>query len=600
MKQNLRLTAMLWPLLRLFALRLLRSTGPKSTSQHIYVGSIGRITNRLIGRSAGRLRDRSQTAAVTLAVSGRSARGHSAVFRQRTPNETAGIPHEGPTKMRSRLGADLPKGKPYMETCFRPPSLTLPSGPIPMCPAYTSVKSPKSGTLAKGKRLYSGRKGHREGNATEDGLLQRDTGGRLKPDSVLGANSELTRIALHALRPNQGSTESKPRPKEDQTELRRNLEESCVCTHAMAPARYGLGLALGAMATLFLTVMCLYAVQPVSAQEAGPAATAVTDIKPLQIGDTIPEALWHLPLQVVNHPEGITSFMLSKYKGKTILLDFLSTGCSGCIAAIPKLEAAQDNFGGDVYIIAITSQKENQVAAFIPKNKHTRNTRLPFVVEDKILKQHFPHQYISHVVWVDSKGIVRAFTGTKHVTTRTINELRSGVPLNWPVKTETTSFFNAPLVTLQTGSNVLPNNARRRFHYAVITGYTEGVGPHVATEQDSLMGIERVSFRNRTILDLYLIAVNRLYKLRPHQIVLDVAEPSAYTYSMADFSSVTTEQWYQRHAICYERTVPLGTSKSVQRKYMLADLNSLLNLNGRMEVRNGETCFVLSENDNTN
>ena len=46
----------------------------------------------------------------------------------------------------------------------RPPSLILPSGPIPMCPAYTSVKSPKSGTLAKEWRLNSGRKRHTAGH----------------------------------------------------------------------------------------------------------------------------------------------------------------------------------------------------------------------------------------------------------------------------------------------------------------------------------------------------------------------------------------------------------------------------------------------------
>src|SRR5690606_35875361 len=69
--------------------------------------------------------------------------------------------------------------------------------------------------------------------------------------------------------------EYKPRPNQDQTELRihtgenhimgvslqhrwlpakRNPEEPCVCTHAKAPARYGLGLALG-MLVLLLTAL---------------------------------------------------------------------------------------------------------------------------------------------------------------------------------------------------------------------------------------------------------------------------------------------------------------------------------------------------------
>ncbi|WP_353127744.1 hypothetical protein, partial [Parapedobacter pyrenivorans] len=54
-------------------------------------------------------------------------------------------------------------GKAQSILCLSPASLTLPSGPIPICPAYTSVKRPKSDTLAKGKRLYSGRKAYSEG-----------------------------------------------------------------------------------------------------------------------------------------------------------------------------------------------------------------------------------------------------------------------------------------------------------------------------------------------------------------------------------------------------------------------------------------------------
>src|SRR5690606_538187 len=80
-----------------------------------------------------------------------------------------------------------------------------------------------------------------------------------------------------------------------------------------------------------LTSMCLYAVKQVSAQQAEPAATAVADIKPLQIGDTIPEYLWQLPLQVVNHPKGQETITLNKHRGKLIILDFWATWCVLCL-----------------------------------------------------------------------------------------------------------------------------------------------------------------------------------------------------------------------------------------------------------------------------
>src|SRR5690606_11186126 len=72
-----------------------------------------------------------------------------------------------------------------------------------------------------------------------------------------------------------------------------------------------------------VTIMCLYAVKQVSAQVAETCFTAVSEIKPLQIGDTIPEALWQLPLQVVNHPKGKDTITLNDYRDKKlIILDF--------------------------------------------------------------------------------------------------------------------------------------------------------------------------------------------------------------------------------------------------------------------------------------
>src|SRR5690606_38513692 len=43
--------------------------------------------------------------------------------------------------------------------------------------------------------------------------------------------------------------------KQQSNTRRRNFEESCVWTHAMAPARNGLGLALGLMVVFFLTTI---------------------------------------------------------------------------------------------------------------------------------------------------------------------------------------------------------------------------------------------------------------------------------------------------------------------------------------------------------
>ena len=94
------------------------------------------------------------------------------------------------------------------------------------------------------------------------------------------------------------------------------------------------------------TIMCLEAVQQVSAQGAEPAVTAIQidNIEPSQIGDTIPEYLWHLPLQVVNHSEGQETITLNDYRGKLIILDFWATWCGSCIKEMPKTQQLQERF----------------------------------------------------------------------------------------------------------------------------------------------------------------------------------------------------------------------------------------------------------------
>lgn len=77
--------------------------------------------------------------------------------------------------------------------------------------------------------------------------------------SELGTNSVLTRSTLLLVCANQGNPETKARPKEDQKELRRNIEESCVCTHAKVPARSGPGPALGLMVSILLMTICFHA-----------------------------------------------------------------------------------------------------------------------------------------------------------------------------------------------------------------------------------------------------------------------------------------------------------------------------------------------------
>jgi len=67
-------------------------------------------------------------------------------------------------------------------------------------------------------------------------------------------------------------------------------------------------------------------------------------LKPLKIGDTIPEALWKMPLTVINHHDGKETISLSDYKNKKLLiLDFWASYCSPCIGSITKISSILKN-----------------------------------------------------------------------------------------------------------------------------------------------------------------------------------------------------------------------------------------------------------------
>src|SRR5690606_22173725 len=76
--------------------------------------------------------------------------------------------------------------------------------------------------------------------------------------------------------------------------------------------------------TLCLTgLLCfmLFNLPEAWAQSAEPrTAEGQIEIKPHKIGDTIPEELWNLPMQVVNHPTGKDTITLNDYRDKKLII----------------------------------------------------------------------------------------------------------------------------------------------------------------------------------------------------------------------------------------------------------------------------------------
>ncbi|SEK41345.1 peroxiredoxin family protein [Parapedobacter koreensis] len=159
-------------------------------------------------------------------------------------------------------------------------------------------------------------------------------------------------------------------------------EKLCVQTHAKAPALPGPGLAIGVLALLLLAINI-----SVCAKHEAHKDT----ITPLQIGDTIPESLWHLPLQVVNHPEGKDTITLSDYRDqKLLILEFWGLSCSGCIQSINKLDTIKDAFDdGQLALLPIHVLPypfdEAKMLDYVGRAAERNRWSVPSVVKDTTL-----------------------------------------------------------------------------------------------------------------------------------------------------------------------------------------------------------------------
>jgi thiol-disulfide isomerase/thioredoxin len=346
---------------------------------------------------------------------------------------------------------------------------------------------------------------------------------------------------------------------------------------------------------VFVSCGAVLAQEPVG--HTAPAAKAETEIAPLKVGDKIPDELWDLPLQVVNHPEGKEIITLNDYRGKLIILDFWATWCAPCISSLHKLDTLQEQFSEDLMVIPTSYETDDKILSFLSD----REINLPSLIEETELKEYFPHKSIPHQVWLKD-GNILAITGPEYANAKNIVKVAKGEAIEMRIKNEDFHFDKQrPLLIDGNGGGVdklLYQSIISKRIDARIGGVTRRSN-HLLSYNLTLPGLYLEAFKN----DIpYSGRVNRvIFEISNDELKHRVKGPERHG-SLNFESDQNIEVWASDNTYCYSLKFPNNTSKEYMHTIMQNDLNAFfrnyLGVEAKIESRPVE-CYVLKENGKT-
>ena len=304
---------------------------------------------------------------------------------------------------------------------------------------------------------------------------------------------------------------------------------------------------------------------------------------PLSIGDTLPSFTSD---ETVNYPGTIN---LDDYKGKLLILDFWSSYCSGCIAALPKLYAVQKKYSNRIAIIVVTSQSKLETETFWKKHNGTKDYLFPVITNDSILRQYFPYNSMPHIAWIDPAGIVNGITFSEYVTEQNIDLVLNNKQVNWPVKTIMEWFDpQQSLLTWNGNAGVDPST----IYYTTITGSLYATRPYWGIKKDSVKQTVRYTLVNMPISAFYSLALQQIGWQQVLQRIAYNVKDSSRLFPRKGKDYVT--EWDIKNKYCYEAVYPLGITNEELGRQLIQDINEFSGLNGRI-VKRKMDCWVLSK-----
>ncbi|SJN47920.1 TlpA disulfide reductase family protein [Sphingobacterium sp. JB170] len=201
----------------------------------------------------------------------------------------------------------------------------------------------------------------------------------------------------------------------------------------------------------------------VSAQEPrqDSGADGLLEISELSVGDTLPDALWTMKLNVFNHLDSNEVITLDSFRDKElIILDFWATWCGSCVDGLYKSEVIERETDYRLKVIPVNSvsmTKDSESKIRNTLSNIAESNFKPFtVVDDNKMLEYFPHVMVPHLVWIDSTGVIIATTTSTEFTLDNIKkQIQTGKTSFYKHKVDIAGFDETKPILGQFGSEIM-------------------------------------------------------------------------------------------------------------------------------------------------
>ncbi|MEO9070120.1 MAG: TlpA disulfide reductase family protein, partial [Ginsengibacter sp.] len=248
-----------------------------------------------------------------------------------------------------------------------------------------------------------------------------------------------------------------------------------------------------------------------------PFVSAGQKIKPLTIGDTVPDITIS---NVYNYPSSTIRF--SDLKGKLVILDFWATWCGSCIETFPEMAKLKKEFGDKIQIVMVNGYYPDtiqKVKAFFKKREERTGLsfQLTFALQDSILRDMFPYKQIPHDVWINKKGIVSAITSYDEVNGDNLALFLKNNQITLPVKNDNLLFNNDKPLLIDENAGNNPTFLYR----SLITGYKSNLGAVIGQRKNEEGKIKRLFVINYPLLTLFQKAYPHVFKTSINRMIIE-------------------------------------------------------------------------------